>query len=390
MSSYSSRTKKQLVNLAKRRVIDVPSNSAPSKAPTKEDYVQALKQDDARKACWTFRFMSLQPEMRNIIYNELLILRNSFTCHPQILRTCRTIRDEATKILYCENLIEIKIFDDGVYVHGDKRVDWYNHDDSKKTGWLIRWPDFLRRAQFVRMTVVNYRDPYTIGFPLPTPGLELRFGNLHYIVHSLCTFLRYVNRIDSLVIDMTNLQAQFSNTYGVYSAERYENIRTVLQPVRLLSNAGIVQGWGVGTASGNLRTTLTPSTALAEIARKIASGSTEVLIEQIQIAQATYAKLAANVPTNVFWTLTLPLRPDTTFSIEDIDRPGKLRNVFLFMMDFLRPLWHRSAATWVDERCKEEIGRLLKLEVEVLLLLSKEPYWEADQLKWEDLGIPQD
>ena len=73
----------------------------------------------------TFRFQDMPPEMRNQVYNELLVLpeagppeysplgepvrTRSQGCHPQIISTCRGIRDEASSILYGANVTDIRI-----------------------------------------------------------------------------------------------------------------------------------------------------------------------------------------------------------------------------------------------------------------------------------------
>ena len=115
MKSYNNISKDELVIFATNRKLQVQSTAKISKRPTRKDYIRALeKADDIR----TVRFLELPPELRNKVYQELLVLHDSFTAHPQILRTCKLINNEASSTLYGDNLIEIKLYSDGVYTHG--------------------------------------------------------------------------------------------------------------------------------------------------------------------------------------------------------------------------------------------------------------------------------
>ena len=80
-------------------------------------YIQALEKDDRE---WRFRFMDLPPEMRLMVYRNLLLhenpwlpLQSTFNVHslsktyPAILQTCRQIYDEAYSVLYDENMFQV-------------------------------------------------------------------------------------------------------------------------------------------------------------------------------------------------------------------------------------------------------------------------------------------
>lgn len=77
----------------------------------KPDLLRALREADASR---TFRFLDLPPELRTTIYRELLVIEGSSTscsspkCHPQILRTSKKVNQEASGILYGDNVIEVK------------------------------------------------------------------------------------------------------------------------------------------------------------------------------------------------------------------------------------------------------------------------------------------
>ena len=96
----------ELATFAQNRDLHVTSISRRRDgAPKKSDYIQALEAADQKP----FRFLDLTPEDRNRVYQELLVVHDSYTCEPQFLATCRQTHDEATGILYCDNLVEIKL-----------------------------------------------------------------------------------------------------------------------------------------------------------------------------------------------------------------------------------------------------------------------------------------
>ncbi|KAM0704477.1 hypothetical protein Q7P35_008711 [Cladosporium inversicolor] len=81
----------------------------PGSITLKYFYILALDRADSNKS---FRFLDLIPEMRNLIYKELLVFGfcgkcpviHPF-CHPAILQTSKQVYEEAKKILYAENTI---------------------------------------------------------------------------------------------------------------------------------------------------------------------------------------------------------------------------------------------------------------------------------------------
>ncbi|KAF7198428.1 hypothetical protein HII31_00167 [Pseudocercospora fuligena] len=196
---YRRYRKADLVNFARDRHLRVRA-SQPGKAPHYTDYIKALEAAD-RDA--TFRFLSLPPELRTLIYNDLLILDNSFTCFPQILRTCKQIKNEATNTLYGHNLIDIRIRPDNVRAHGQLCGDYspIAADVSLSDTSKIQWPDFLHRAQFIRVSLASnvWRNLRTRP-PIALPELSKPII-ISSIVHSLCEFLAKKHRLRSIEFD---------------------------------------------------------------------------------------------------------------------------------------------------------------------------------------------
>lgn len=81
----------------------------PQGTTMKYAYVRTLTNAD--RSPLTFRFLDLWPELRNLVYGELLRLptascpRHHF-CFPQILRTSRQVHKEAKELLYTESTIK--------------------------------------------------------------------------------------------------------------------------------------------------------------------------------------------------------------------------------------------------------------------------------------------
>ena len=108
MQPYSSYSKADLVTFAtgRRLTVSSTSKSKSSPGPTKHDYIKALQLAD--KSPSFPRFLNLPSELRTAVYQELLVLQNSYTCFPQILATCNTILAysllQLRAALFCNNL----------------------------------------------------------------------------------------------------------------------------------------------------------------------------------------------------------------------------------------------------------------------------------------------
>ncbi|SMY30277.1 unnamed protein product [Zymoseptoria tritici ST99CH_1A5] len=129
--------------------------------------------------------MDLSPELRNRVYQEVLILDNSFTCFPQILAASKQMNSEASTILYGDNLIDVRMFSDGVYVHGTKIGGMLGDDkDHPITLSNLAWPAWRRRVGFLRFSLTHLYNP------CGTKMLGLfRAQDLQDVLHSLCEIL---------------------------------------------------------------------------------------------------------------------------------------------------------------------------------------------------------
>lgn len=70
-------------------------------------YIHALEVLDARNS---FRFLDLLPELRNMVYSELLTIKeeDGKGCWPQILATCKQVHQEAEGIFHADTQVEVE------------------------------------------------------------------------------------------------------------------------------------------------------------------------------------------------------------------------------------------------------------------------------------------
>ncbi|KAI7383304.1 hypothetical protein KC336_g18406 [Hortaea werneckii] len=74
-----------------------------------------------------FRFLDLLPELRNLVYRELLVWPSNRpeSCWPQILRTCRQVNNEAKDIIYKENAAKVTVILEGMGEQDPDRSFWF-------------------------------------------------------------------------------------------------------------------------------------------------------------------------------------------------------------------------------------------------------------------------
>lgn len=154
--------------------------------------------------------MTLAPELRNHIYRELLLFHDSYSCQPQILATCKMIHSEASDILYRDNLIEVKLRrerhgfyeDSSVQAHG--KYCGFMEKFGAVNGDLtdLRWPDFLKRAQWIRFSVQfeSLLGNPTVAIPQPEVA-RANEHNINYALYSLCSFLQGKHSLVAIEVD---------------------------------------------------------------------------------------------------------------------------------------------------------------------------------------------
>lgn len=165
---YDSCTAKELEGFIIARGL---KNPYPAGLTLKYFYIRILEKADRESQ--PFRFLDLPPEMRNMVYVDLLTLPEHTCgthciCFPQILRTCRQVYKEAGDILYAENrimcafgaaYIDEHIYASSVLVHmnhyEDHEADVYGSIPSG----MKRFPDFLRRVQNLTICVSLECEP---------------------------------------------------------------------------------------------------------------------------------------------------------------------------------------------------------------------------------------
>ncbi|KAK0363988.1 hypothetical protein LTR94_012844 [Friedmanniomyces endolithicus] len=130
-------------------------------------FVQQLVDLDAN---WTFRFLDLPPEIRNLIYGHLLRLRDSrwradrLVCSTAILSTCKQIHAEGTGILYVENTFDIVVrsmanpvghvpVNHTTVSFTKLAIDQVQLCDAPKSDVDDIWPTVIREAESIRLVV---------------------------------------------------------------------------------------------------------------------------------------------------------------------------------------------------------------------------------------------
>ncbi|CZT17649.1 uncharacterized protein RCC_03486 [Ramularia collo-cygni] len=209
---YDRCTNEELQKFCADRRIKVSDPPAPTSLRSREDRqharqhrhecIAALKIADANPG--PFRFVSLCAELRTAVYKDLLILENSWTCHPQILAVSKQVNREATNILYGHNLIEVKFWDDGMYVHGERPSD---HGPEY-------WPAFLEKAQFIRLSYGSQTKPFQ------APGV--RSSYCETALYWLCGSLMNNHMLRSIKIDFTHApqalgDPEYDEPFDVYA-----------------------------------------------------------------------------------------------------------------------------------------------------------------------------
>ena len=167
-ATYESSTPTELRRYIKNRGLTDPY---PQGLTLKYFYLRLLDHDDQEKS---FRFLDLIPELRNMVYKELLTFELCPNCpavhepcHPGILRTSKQIYKEAKTILYANNEVHCRITASGPLI-GYGRADFFasihgrevmgrpqSHERLDSLFHGMKYiPDYLRQIQKLHVDVV--------------------------------------------------------------------------------------------------------------------------------------------------------------------------------------------------------------------------------------------
>ena len=207
-----------------RRFVSGRSLALPVADASRREYICALRRADCEAR---FRFLDLPPEMRNLVYRELLTLRlpdmvsehatKHDYCWPLILASCSQARDEATEILYGENTCNINLGYDVTsrFGHGSFTCQfittinshWFDRlQASEGSGLLERsilWPEYLWKVRHLRFSV-NFKDIITA-----LPGHRHESFNdvlveYDHTLYDLYSFMRQSNALKNLTLHYSN------------------------------------------------------------------------------------------------------------------------------------------------------------------------------------------
>lgn len=173
-----------LVQCARQRNITVTSTTKDTaNGPTRADYIRALKEADKHV---TFDFLGLTPEMRNMVYEELLVIGKKGHCYPQILATCKQIQKEATSELYNDNWLVVKIGWQGVKLLTQAQAQWCLHPlETPRDIAGIEWPAVLRKFGYVEIHAA-----FNEGKAMRTDHMQNQEVILNNVLYSMASFLR--------------------------------------------------------------------------------------------------------------------------------------------------------------------------------------------------------
>lgn len=226
--NYHRCSLRELRKFAQDRSLPI-ADSARAKKVT---FVKALRNADIHA---TFRFLDLAPELRNKVYEELLILRNAWKCYPQIPATAKEIDFEASSILYGDNLVQISIT--GVVTrYPRRRYDSYLRIHDVEEHFLVlhhrlpdcavpargyrAWPTFLSKVRFLDLTITMGKDTTR------EPG---QFKPMNHILFTLSCFLASSHALRRLRI---RVNCNFSNPLG-------NEVLSIVYPLARLTSLAI-------------------------------------------------------------------------------------------------------------------------------------------------------
>ena len=208
----------ELKKFLKARTGEVYLTESGKNEPGKEWYVKQLHATDSNAQ---FNFLGLAPELRNLIYRELLTLRPingqpGRSCWPYILLPSKQTQEEGHGILCGDNSFTVRLSQTNVVraigiganarvIHEETdvkaevdgvQVRTFHHDRSSTAP--TRWCSHLRKAYNLRIVIkLEYKDQIGVARP---QQLRRLFNGLNFMLYSLCSFLAESNRLKTLKV----------------------------------------------------------------------------------------------------------------------------------------------------------------------------------------------
>jgi len=238
-ADYAIQTVVTLKQILKSRQIPL------QKMTKKQEFIDCLRKWDKDHP---FPFLNLHPELRNIVYRELLVTDYpaSFTplkCHPEILATCHQINHEATGILYGLNKVHLTFDMDCLprpWIPGG--IFWRVMQMASLDGFIYQlrhgytsqiqedidhYPSFLKKMQDFTIdircpavTAIRVNTLYGVASEEPT------YSSLINIVRCFASFIMDKNKIQTLLIrlelgadlnmqDVASILSPLQRLYGI-------------------------------------------------------------------------------------------------------------------------------------------------------------------------------
>ncbi|KAK4543430.1 hypothetical protein LTR36_005573 [Oleoguttula mirabilis] len=204
-------------------------------------YIRVLEKAD--KALRPFRFQDLPPEMRNLVYTELLTLPECTCpkhcyCFAQILRTNRQIHDEAVSVLYGENEIEVSFaafpvrrsrFEKYAQIHTVSHENLESAPFGSVPSGMSLFPDFLKRVNKLTISVALDFDLLE-DYDIDTDRAVAWLGRC---LLNLASFLMHDHRLKHLTI-------RFSSDDEELECEQAEACLYPLQRIRTVTDVKVM------------------------------------------------------------------------------------------------------------------------------------------------------